>query len=1410
MAVQPTYHWQFAEREGSIAKDTISGVEGRFHSVLWQFHGRIGHAIRVRGKEGHVNFGNVAGQFGTSDFTIAFGINILNTHDQNDVDIIGNRSVMGHGNWVSLRLEEKQRLTFAVDEDSKGKHHAVAKTGKVLIAEKWQHIAVVREGPTLRIYVNGSLVAEGASETGVANIQNGVDLKLGHWRRHAHTALYEDLRIYHTALNAVQIENLIPPVNRLLRRGQIELVGIGGAAVILTQDVADLSPYSPNFQRLRLGPDTGATLYKGTNFGGVSQKLYADVPEIRFTKLDAFPRSVHIWSTVGDPFRGNWIIKAPNGQNLSHNIHRLTTSPNHTDAELFIFHYNPNFDQPLLMPVTSQEISQLRVGNEATVLVVDDSEPDKDAFSIVHPSRDRWLKLNRDNRFSRRRRFSRRFSWTLQREERAIFHRVIKIADNEGQVGELKAGEVALYDRIAYKGKTWIFSDNEHNNAGNFTSLRSFDRMDNKVSSIRVGPDTGVTLFANENQVVDEARRESEIEDFIDNVPTMEETQIGNDNISSLKIFRTAATETIFTSVTSKLSQDYRMVDEQLEEFSSYRTTLRLPPEVREVEVSATDLTTIEVEGTLHEIDEVRSVTLSPNLLNSIMITSEADDLSTPGLKFRTSDMPENQFVVIFPDQDAHQKIAELEDDALWNATDAQGNLIVDQTKHTQSEVASVQNTIKRVMATTLPTDDTPATGTDVFERNGLRRSVSKSRVVGSKQTQTSQVVSGAALGNPWTLHFKSSSTGTIPEGSAGLVQASPKIWEEPLDQNSFEKLVARAQIDTEPGTISSTDDLKPEFAARSLIGGFGDFVGGVIDDVGDFFDDVGDGIEEGIDFTIGAIDDTINVFIQVGGQIFRFVADTAKKVADFVTAVVEQVVETIQQFIEFLRFLFDWKDILDTQRYLVKTINGAFDSAIHLVDSAKDVVSDFVDTLQDGIEDGINSLIGDMGVEPDSVQTNSGLPEGLEWLLNKILGGSKSKDANTSTAISSTGATLSDGTPFEQALQNLLDALENVVGIGSRIIDGFTDTIESLIANPSRPELALVEILETFRDVGIQTLDFAEDIAFAILNAVIAAIDLLRDILNAEIRIPLISDLFKLLGAGKLTLLNLTTLLVAVPLTAVSKLAFGEAPFKNVPPAEFPQQEDPSVQSIDTIRLQSITAQTNEDELDIDRTRRKVRAFGNLAIVCDMINGLLALGLDAIPEISDDNGESTGLLEVISITLGVLSWLSSFPASPIEPGGYPYHIAQSKHAVKNGATNEERDSLKWERIMWGWRTGVLGIEIIYLFGGFATGGDAFKKQRLRRADAVTSGLLFVFAAVDLGITGRFLATIPKEDGRTLQITNEVLTMAPSLFSWLRQFKDPATLAFTLPALGLMNLVATFTPFFVGTRLLSADLDELR
>ncbi|NJM58650.1 MAG: hypothetical protein HC857_16295 [Synechococcales cyanobacterium RU_4_20] len=385
--------------------------------------------------------------------------------------------------------------------------------------------------------------------------------------------------------------------------------------------------------------------------------------------------------------------------------------------------------------------------------------------------------------------------------------------------------------------------------------------MNDQVSSIRLGPDTGVTLFKHVNFKVNEGKRETEIEDIVENVPDLRESQVGDDAISSVKIFKVIAPEDIFDSYTTRLSQDYRMVGDTLEEFSAYRTTLRFKPDsASEVKVSATDLTTIEVEGITHEIDEVRSVTLKPNELNFIMITYEADGLNTPGLKIRTREMAPNEQVVIFPNQEAHQQIAELEDDALWNATDAQGNLIVDRTAHSKEEVASVQNTIKRVMATVTYAENAP---------------VANSRVQSSNRN-----VSGATIDNPWELKF-----GSIKEN-----KISSDEWQQLLSQATSSEAAPISEPsgkDTQlPGAIG--------FGGARRVGGIRRFrIGRRLRNA----------VKKATSVVIGAVKGVVHFIVKTAEEVIDFVIDTAEKVAEFVEAVVEKVVNGIKKFIEFLQF---------------------------------------------------------------------------------------------------------------------------------------------------------------------------------------------------------------------------------------------------------------------------------------------------------------------------------------------------------------------------------------------------------------------------------------------------------------------------------------------------------------------------
>ncbi|MCB0196267.1 MAG: hypothetical protein KDJ65_30225, partial [Anaerolineae bacterium] len=1008
------------------------------------------------------------------------------------------------------------------------------------------------------------------------------------------------------------------------------------------------------------------------------------IPDIRLSRVADFPQSIRIWSAVGQPFTGKWIIKAPNGQFLSLGESSLTTETSRSNNALFNFHYNLHYGQPQLIPGSDQESTFVNVapGADPAYLFVDDSEGHKDAFSLTNTANDQWLQLSNDKTFR----------WTTNREDRAVFMRVVKIADNEGQVGELSPGEVALYEHYAYWGRTWILSDTGNDVAGNYTNFIDFQDLNDRISSIRLGPDTGVTLFKHVNYHVTNGNRENEIEDIVENVPSLQESQVGNDAISSVKIFKTVEPEGVLDSYTSKLSQDYRTTDNGLEEFSAYRTILKFSPDVGEVEVSATDLTQIEVEGIPYEIDEVRSVTLTPNAINRIMITSEADGLNTPGLKIRTSTMAANERVVIFPNKEAHQQIAELEGDALWNAKDAKGNLIVDRQAHSREEVASVQSTIKRTMATVAYAADAP-----------VGRSRARSSV-----PSVDRVIDSRTIDNPWRLQFKAA---TGSNGSKRTVPGKGRIREEAISQDDLMQLLNQANRN-----------------------GLGRARRGLISKIKD-------AVKKAVSVVVGVVKNVVHIIVETAKEVINFVIDTAEKVGEFVEAVVEKVVNGIKQFIEFLQFLFNWDDILETQRYLVRAFNSGLDSATQLAEAAKPRVSAFVDNLQDSVEDGLNVLVEKLGGEPSEVRTSGfELPEAFEWFLSKLLGGSQQEGANVSPRSSG-------NSEIDTFFSHFIEAFEDAVGAGLRVSEGLIESIQALIANPRQPELALVALIEALRDAIIQSLDAVENVALGLLDVISRVIQLVRNVLNAEIRIPFISDLFALIGAGKLTILNVSSLLLAIPVTLISKLVTNRKPFTA---AALPFD----VSSRGRLAL----AQSTEEQTDSPETISDLRRnllYTTIGATADTVNHIINGVLDFAdkPKPGPDSSAAS-VSSSASATKALPKFSKLFEWTSVFLSGLS--LVVSKPSDLDADFDVISKEEKREIILWNVRATALGVDLAGVLAG---------EQRLRRLNAFTSIGWAIYNVADLVLFSMYLAAV-EEDNQAIKNS----TIISEVFSWLPNF----------------------------------------
>ncbi len=1316
-SIESQYHWTFAEITDSVTMDSVSKASAQLFNVTPSGQGRIGSAIALAGSsDSYISFGRKVGQFGQNNFTVAFGVKIAS--GAKGLELLGNRTTDSHGNFFTIRVNPEGRICVEIDEDSNGKNYIFLDSISGINDSTWHHIAVVRQQNELRLYIDGNL-SEKKSTSGVANIENGNELRTGKPNPSflaSPKAEYEDLRIYNRALSDLQISALVPP----LKEGEIEFKTRDGVFRTWNKEVADFGSISTNFQKLRLGPNTGVTLYKGTYFTDTFQEVVADLPNLSQTRLEAVPQSARIWSTVGKAFTGNWVILAPNEQYLVL-CPPLATSPEVSNQSLFDFHYNLERQWMQILPslqlIGQQRILEIPTDAGLSQSLICQPEDSLYQFSLKNERQDRWLRFVPDCRFALRTlsgkylraegggggavvadaafprlhehfkllqlgdnrvalqtldkglyvaavdggggdvtaRSSQQgpwetfilekleenrialktaakglyvcaengggtklvanrsqrggwetfellnlggFDWTAKREERAIFTRAMKMAQDENQMGELLPGEAALYEHYGYWGKTLVF----YNSCPDFRVLTGLN-FNKTTSSIRLGPDTGATLYADINYSVNSSDRKNDIMDIIENVPNLGESQIGNDNLSSIKIWSSISPKDANVSFSISMSQDYRMKGEELEEFSSYRTILKFLPEVTEVEVWATDLTKFEIDDITYEVDEDHSVILAPNEMNRLMITSEAEGINTPGLKIRTNTMEDHERVVIFPDREVHRQLANLKEGELWEAKDAEGKPLVDRSTYNADQVADVQRTISKTMATV----SYVAAGSE------------------DNKYLVEREISADAIDKPWQLSFAT----TAP------------VQEKELSQSQFQQLANQASAPLAQGWKNVLRQIKQGVKTAVSV------AVGVVNKV--------------VQVIVTAAETVVNKVGQAVQKAVAWVIDTAEKAGAFIEGVVEKIGVAAKQFVEFLRKLFDWGDILDTQRYLADAIDSSLGYAVKLADAAKEPVRNFMSELRGTVRDNLNTAIDKL--EGDKTQLEKSgpeLPEQVEWLLSKLTSGN-SKTSNEGTAPASASPpnqASASSDPLESFVSNLARKFARIGKIMLRSLEGLGETIATLIRNPYRPQLVLVAILKMVRDMMDEFLKLIEESAIDFLNIIEFLIKKIRELITTEINIPFITALFRKIGAGKLNALNLSTLLIAIPVTVFSKLVFRKKPFEDTP-----------------------------------KLALSVGTGGGFKITEIASRGLKVL-VDLIPS----KGRVITLLKIL-LNTGI--WLSSFPTSPVdkevegygykEARGYPYNIVDRSHGVK-----PDNGWLYWERVMWGWRTAMLGVSVIF------------------------------------------------------------------------------------------------------------------
>jgi len=101
--------------------------------------------------------------------------------------------------------------------------------------------------------------------------------------------------------------------------------------------------------------------------------------------------------------------------------------------------------------------------------------------------------------------------------------------------------------------------------------------------------------------------------------------------------------------------------------------------------------------------------------------------------------------------------------------------------------------------------------------------------------------------------------------------------------------------------------------------------------------------VKSAVSVVIAQVEKGVAIIVELADKVVKWVADTTHKIVAFVEGIIEKIGMVIKDIIDWLKFLFDWDDILHTRDIMRDAIIEALDYVSHtLVPKAKEPVTRF------------------------------------------------------------------------------------------------------------------------------------------------------------------------------------------------------------------------------------------------------------------------------------------------------------------------------------------------------------------------------------------------------------------------------------------------------------------------------------
>ncbi len=680
---------------------------------------------------------------------------------------------------------------------------------------------------------------------------------------------------------------------------------------------------------------------------------------------------------------------------------------------------------------------------------------------------------------------------------------------------QMKRGEFALYEGPNYTGRCWVLN-------GNCTSLSGMDLRPGTFGSIKVGAGTGVLLYDGNNY-------EGTIREIIQSNDKL------LSNVGSFKIYNSENPAKAQIGSSVLLTEDYRRnAQGQMESYKAYQAIVNVPPGVETLEVWAEKLIKIHVDDKIFAIDQVQSATLKVSAMHNVVISTEATAIGTATLRVRTDQMAANDYVLIFPDRQVHQKVANLPDGSLHTNREALGinsGATQEDCDHVQKSIQNMARAVKYPAVDSLaPPSITHEDMDDKHWKIDFTKNGPKYAAISAEESQ--QILNGATVSSggplwwPWddikkaahaVAHVAEDVGDDVAHGVEDAVHEVAKIGS--VVVHSIEHVVHDAVSDAAKGLHAIEGPIQGAVLA----------VGGGIIDLGK---DIEHGVVDAAKAVAGGIESAVAMTIKFADQAISFVVSHVEQIGKVIGMVLEQIGAEIMKIVNFLASLFDWGEIVRIKNYINHTINEGLGYIETALPGMKQMINEKLDTVETDINNTLNEARQFFHVPND---TNNGGTSSLGdealhkimWFVSKIIGSGNSL----------TGGLLDEALP--KALVTFEEKIVNLVG--EDLLDTFEELIskfESFIKNPSQaPQLLIGFFLDMVQRMADGAIDALKLVIDAIIDLVDGFVKKAQDWLNADIDIPIISDIIKLVTGSGITYMDLLGFVIAIPMEIIEKI---------------------------------------------------------------------------------------------------------------------------------------------------------------------------------------------------------------------------------------------------------------------------------